>query len=605
VQATEQRVWHYVRPNEQTRVPRSLIVFDTEASTARVPGGHEQTWKVAVAWFSKSRKGRAPVQSEGVYLTPVDLWQAVTDHCRRSGRTVMWAHNLGYDARISSAFLDLPQLGWALVAHNVAPRGTWLVWRRERATLTMVDTASVWPTTLASIGKWFGLSKPELPGPDAPMAEWVERCRADVLITRTAVMAYLDWIETADMGNWQFTGAGMAWSAFRHKFLRHNMLVHADEDALAAERRAMWTGRCEAYWHGSIGYQEIQEWDFETAYAQIARDFNVPCQLLGAVGPRSAWRRALDDPQLAILAEVTVTTSVPTVPTLHDGRILWPVGTFRTTLWDVELRAAIDDGATVTFHRGWLYRARPALAEWAQWVIDQIHAPAGQCPLWLKAILKHWSRALVGRFAMTYSTWELWADMPTMAAERRTLIDEIEQRTYDLMHVGSDMWRESGTVEWAQSMPAVTGYVMAACRVRLWRLIRVMPPGSVLYCDTDSLLIGDQWVSTILDITQIGVGKGLRLKSTYRGFSIRGPRQIVTGERVRMAGVPVLAQRVGRDDFAGSVWESLDVALRAGRPDAVRTFDRRWHVAGTDRRRRGRGVGWTTPYKLDIEEMEL
>lgn len=601
----EPKVWHYVRPNETTRVPRSIIVINTAATTTRLTGGHEQTWKVACAWFRKARKGRAPVETESVYRTPRDLWQAVSDHCGASGRTVLWSHNLGYDVRISEAFLQLPSLGWTLDAHNVAPRGSWFIWHRDRATLNMVDTASVWPTTLASIGKWFGLGRHRTPGPDATADDWVPVCRADLLIARTAVCAYLDWIESADMGNWQLTGAGQSWSAFRHRFMSHRLLVHGDEDALAAERRAMWTGRCEAYWHGSIGYQEVQEWDLETAYASVARELDVPTQLVGPVSGRYLHNMPGRQPGLAVLAEVTVTTTVPTVPTLHDGRILWPVGTFNTTLWDIEIEAAIHDGATVTYHRGWLYRTAPALADWARWILERLHAPADECPLWLKAILKHWSRALVGRFAMQYSTWESWATMPTLGAERRTVLDDIEGTQYDTMHIGAELWRESGIVDWAQSMPAITGYVMSACRVRLWRIIQQMPPGSVLYCDTDSLIITDQWKPAILQITQIGVGRGLRCKSTYRGFSIMGPRQITTGERVRMAGVPVMATRTGPQDFAGSVWESLDVALRSGRPAAVRTYDRRWHVAGTDRRRLGPPVGWTRPYTVDTGDVEL
>jgi hypothetical protein len=469
----------------------------------------------------------------------------------------------------------------------------------------MVDTSSVWPVTLHTIGKWFGLGKPELPGPDAPIEDWIARCEADVLITRTAVMAYLAWIEEAQLGNWQFTGAGMAFTAYRHKFMSHKLLVHSDADALAAEKRAMWTGRCEAYWHGSINYQEVQEWDFETQYARIARDTLVPTQLVGPIGPRAPWREALDNPSLALLAEVTITTDTPTVPTLHDGRILWPVGTFRTTLWGPELEAAMADGASVTFHNGFLYRTAPALRDMAAWIIDSLHAPDAECPLWRKAILKTWSRTWIGRFAMTYKTWDDWGVMPQLGAERRTLIDDIEGATYDLMHVGHDLWREAGEVEWGQYMPAITGYIMAVARVRLWRLVRRMPPGSVMYVDTDSMIITDKFQDEIAAVAQIGIGDGLRLKSTYRGFSIRGPRQIVTGDRVRMAGVPILAQRVGPDDYAGSVWESLDVAMRSGRPAAVRTTDRRWHVPGVDRRRQGPGVGWTRPYKVDIGDMQL
>jgi hypothetical protein len=483
----------------------------------------------------------------------------------------------------------------------MAPRGTWLIWRRDKATLTMVDTASVWPTTLAHIGEMFGMGKPGLPGPDAPEAAWVARCEADVAITRTAVLAYLDWIETADMGNWQLTGAGMSWAVFRHRFMSHNLLVHGDEDALSMERRAMWTGRCEAYWHGTIGYQVVHEWDLAVAYARVARDIRVPVRLIGPMPPHHDWRKTLADPTLDLVAEVTVTTAVPTVPSLYDDHILWGVGTFDTTLWGVEIQAAIDDGATVTVHRGFLYRAEPALRDWAQWCIAQLAAPDQEVPAWRKAIVKHHVRALVGRFAMSFSTWEPWATLPTLGAERRTLVDDVEGRTYDLMHVGHDVWRQTGTQEWAQSMPAITGAVMAACRVRLWRILRALPDAAPLYCDTDSLLVTDQWYDAVAAIASSPLGEGLRLKTSWQGFTILGPRQIVTGEKVRMAGVPALARRTGRQDFAGEVWESLAASLKSGRPTSVRTMARTWHAKGVDRRRIGVGVGWTRPRVLTGE----
>jgi hypothetical protein len=464
----------------------------------------------------------------------------------------------------------------------------------------MVDSASVWPTTLAEVGKMFGLGKPRLPSDEDSEATWMARCEGDVRILRTAVRAYLDWVERADLGNWQLTGAGQSWAAYRHRFMRHPLLVHGDEDALAAERRAMWTGRCEAYWHGTIDYQVVHEWDLHAAYAMVARDAYVPIRLIGPMPPRHDWRTSVHSGRHRVLAEVTVTTEVPTVPAMYDDHIVWPVGTFRTTLWDVELTEAIQDGATVTIHRGWLYHAAPALQEWARWILAMLAAPDSEVPAWQKAILKHWGRALIGRFAMTYSTWDPFGSMPDLGAEQRTLIDEVEQSAYDIMHVGTQLWRQGDEVEWSQSMPAITGYVMAACRVKLWRILRSLPDAAPLYCDTDSLLTTDRWYRDVSAVAASPLGEGLRLKKSWDGFTINGPRQIVTGNRVRMSGIPVRAQRVGRHEYVGEVQESVAVGLRAGRTSTVRRMDRTWHTRGVDRRRRGPQTGYTYPHRLAI-----
>jgi hypothetical protein len=595
----EDRAWHYLKANETTRVPRSVIVVDTEARRARRRWGHEQSWRCGVAWFHRARKGRAAIESTREYLDPRTLWTDVSDHCRRRGRTILYMHNVGYDVRVADAFTILPEQGWKLVAQNMAPRGTWLIWRRGEATLSMVDSGSIWPTDLVTIGKWFGMGKLRLPDEDDSDAAWLARCRRDVDILRTAVAAYLQWIETADLGNWQVTGAGQGFTVFRHRHLTHRMLIHDDRDALAAERRAMWTGRCEAYWHGQIGYQEVDEWDLSNAYARQARDDVVPVRLVGPIGSDAGLVTALRDPGLAVLAEIEIETDVPIVPCHHDGRILWPVGRFTTTLWGPELRLVRDAPAKLRLVRGWIYRAAPALRSWATWVIESLDATDQAVPAWQKAIIKAWARSVIGRFAMQHSTWEQLADLAEPGIDRRTCLDIDTGEQFDLMQVGRALWQETGTVDWNQSMPMVTGYITSAVRARMWRIIQALPKEAVLYCDTDSILATDRWRSTIGTVAAAEVGAGLRLKRTWHGIHIMGPRQVVTGPQVRIAGIPRGAHRLGRNEFAGEVWESLARGLATGHPATVRTMDRIWRPQGTDRRRQTVGVGWTLPIRIE------
>jgi hypothetical protein len=597
---TEPRTYHYIRRNELTRIPRAHVILDCGAQVTRTPSGHDRTWRNAYAWFSRAPKGKAAKEWQAAFNDPGALWRAISDHCGRKARTVVWSHNTGYQARVSEAFIHLPALGWELAGHNLVPRGCWMTWRRDGATLVMVDVASVWPTTLASIGKMFGLAQPSVPDVATPEDVWRVWCERNVHILRTAVTAYLAWLSEHDMGNWQLTGAGQSWAAYRHKWMHHDLLVHGDADALAAERRAMWTGRCEAYWHGTELRQVLHEWDLSTAYARVARDARLPVRLLGPVPPNRSPESYVDDPRYVVLAEVSVETETPTVPTLHDDRILWPVGRFDTTLWDVEIQEAIADGATVTYGRAWLYRAEPALRGWAQWVLNSLSASDDVVPAWRKAIIRHWSRALVGRFAMQYSTWADWATSSTMDVERRTVIDEIEDSTYDILHIGAQIFREEGVEEWSNSMPAITGYVMALCRIRLWRLKKALPEGCVLYVDTDSLLATDLFSDEIAALARSSQGEGLRLKTSWQGFSLYGPRQIVTGDRVRMGGIPVRALRTARHKFEGEVYESVDVALRHGRASIVKAVDRTWTTTSVDRRRSGPSVGWTSPYRIEV-----
>jgi len=596
------RAWHNVRANETTRLPRRYIFMDTEARMRRVKVGNEQTWRLGVACYVVAEKGDPPRERWADYVEPGKLWEDVSAHCRKGARTVLWAHNLGYDARISGVFEHMPRLGWRLAAHNITPKGTWLEWQRDGATLIMADSTTVFAQKIARVGQWFGIGKLDVDMSSDDDAEWLARCRRDVEILKTAMMGYLGWLESADLGNWQMTGSGQSWAAFRHRFLTHKMTIHDEEEALSAERRAMWAGRCEAYWHGELHGQTVCEFDFTQSYVTIARDNSVPVKLLGPMPSGYDWRRILDSNTSALLAEVEVETTSPVLPTTKNGRILWPIGRFTTTVWDVELKAAIATGAKITVKRGWLYRLQPALQAWAEWTIGQLASDDALVPAWQKAILKHWSRALIGRLAMTYNSWEQFGTVQQQCVSRSRLVDIDTGEEYDIMQVGNDVWADAGRVESPNSMPMITGYIQAIARVRLWDVMQALPPHVLLYVDTDSLLVTQKHVAEVERVASSDIGAGLRLKRSWDGFAIFGPRQIVTGRQVRVSGVPTNAHQSGRGKYQGVVWDTLPGAMNRGHTSKVIIRDREWTVLGTDHRRDGIGIGWTKPFTVGGEQ---
>lgn len=589
----QERVWHNVKPNEVTRLPRRHIFIDTESRSVRRGKTGRQTWRLAVACYSTGRKGYGRKHEWKDYRTLLALWDDVSTFLGESGRVVVWAHNLGHDARISGVFKVLPSLGFNLVAHSISARNSWLEWRRGKATLLMVDSVAFFNTTIAHIGEWFGLGKPELPADSDSEHDWFARCRADVRILQTAVESYLDWLESSDLGNFQITGAAQSWATFRHKYLTHKLTVHDDQRALAAERRAMWTGRCEAYWHGELRGERVYEFDFKGAYPRIARDYTLPTKLLGPMPHGYNWRSILGSDKSALLARVRVNTPVPVVPTAVNGRILWPTGTFETVLWDIEIAEAIKAGAEVTVKEGWLYRKAPALKAWGEWILAEIEKDDDVVPAWQKAIIKHWSRALIGRFAMTYNNWDDFGTAPTAGVMRSVVYDATTKESYEIMQVGRNVWRDMGRVEWNNSMPMITGYVQAIGRVHLWQVLQAIGPRKVIYVDTDSILTTSKYVDDVARVAGSFVHGELRLKRAWDGFTVFGPRQIVTGEQVRVSGIPRIAERVDRNHYQGEVWDTLVGAIRNGAVDSVVTRDRIWEVRGIDNRRRGTGFGWT------------
>ena len=587
---------HYVRHNLTTRIPRNWICFDTEAQANKVGRNELQTFRLACAIYDSRRHDRDTwrERQSGVFHSTDALWAWIDARCERKARTVCVAHNLAYDLRISRAFTELPALGWELKDVRLDRGSTFAEWRRDTRTLVCMDSFSWLPASLAQIGAWVGLEKLALPPWDDTPETWAKRCWRDVEILAEANRRLVDWVRADDLGNWRATGAGQAWSAYRHRFMEHKLLAHDNDDARAAERRSAWTGRCEVWQWGTPTGGPFTEFDYSAAYARVGAECDVPVRLVGE--SRRPTLSQLDrlSTRYAVLADVEVTTDVPTLPTLYDDRIIWPVGHFSTSAWDCELTLARAHGATVTVRRLWWYRRAPALREFARWCLGVLYRNgAGFDPVVVCAI-KHWSRALVGRFGSRWSGWDTVGSAPTDDLRLSTVIDPKAGERYDLLQVGTTLKRRTELRDSRDAVIAIMAWVMAQCRVRLWELVETAGAEHVVYMDTDGLIV-NRFGAERLRAARID---GLRPKGEWGSVEMLAPRSMVLAGNLRASGVPKSSTRVGAHTWDGDVWQELTSSLRAGSGDTVRVSKRRVQLSGRDLRREHLECGRTAPYVL-------
>lgn len=588
---------HWIRANHASRVPRRHIVLDTEAHQATTGTTHTQTFRLACASFDHQTKaGRAwrPTQRER-FADPASLWSWVDGCTLKDRRTVLVAHNLAYDLRIADAFTHLPALGYELEMIRLDHGSAWCQWRNGTRALAMVDTVSWFGVGLDKIAALVDGEKRPLPGFDEGDAVWFDRCESDVEILRTAWRRVIDWLDTAKLGNFKPTGAGQGWAYFRHQHLTHKILHHAHESIAKLEREASFTGRCEAWRHGKLPAGKWQEWDFRAAYAQVAEDCEIPTRLQGHMGPKSALAACSAPGGFAALVHATITTDVPTCPTRGNGGILWPVGRYTSWLWDHEVRMALDAGATVTCAEGWRYETAPALRSWASAVLDMLADHEGGMDPLLQLVVKGWSRTTVGRFGAQWGSWE---DYGEAHGEDCTLVqghDGDSGRKFRLMMVGGKCLAEGPKSDAPDGAVHVMSWIMAECRVRLWKAMNAAGLDHVAYVDTDGLFV-DAAGSRALTAAQL---PGLRPKSAWGNVEVLGPRQLVLGGKLRVAGVPSAAVQVGPRTWAADVWRSLPASLRAGEADSVVLHGRRFVLNGVDRRRAHLPGGRTAALDLD------
>jgi hypothetical protein len=587
---------HYIRKNEAARIPERFIILDTEAHRARDRQGETQSWALACAAQLTVQRNGTITQSMSRFSDPTSLWRWISDFTRQKRRTVLYAHNLNYDLRISQALSQLPALGWTLQDMRLDGRGSWSRWTRNHATLLLCDSASIFPVPLDQLASTLGMTKLPLPASSA-REKLFARCQRDVEILAAGIEAYVIWLRSGMAGNWQMTGAAQSWSHFRHSHMTHRILIHNDSEAIAAERAAMHTGRAEAWQWGKIDRDKLWEYDWSNSYPRIAQSEDLPASLFGTCSVSDAgklpgmWRK------YKVLADVTISVRQPCVPMSTGERTIWPTGVFRTMLWDPELALVMQHGEITEVHKVWLYRKAPLLKDWAEWILSSLGKTDQSVPEWQKLILKHWSRALIGRFGMRYKQWQKFATAPTSRIFCSELYDRESGERSEIMQVGTDVFTLGELTETNDACPQITSYIMSAARAKLWRVCSSVGRDNVVYMDTDSLVVSFKGHNTIQSANGRGDFAGLRSKGVYRSAHIYGPRSAIFSGRPCVAGMPRKPVQEDFHKWRGEIWRSCQESIRRGEHDTVSVAARSFTLNYNTNRRAFLDNGGTAPYQ--------
>jgi hypothetical protein len=582
---------HWLRVNADSRSPHRVLFLDTETSPTLTDRAeeHRLRWWHARLCRRHVARPRSPLTVDYAGDTIGELAAIVADAAIARHTLWVYTHNLNFDLTATM----LPELlhghGFELVDLGITGRSPWLRLANGRRRIVFADSASWMPEPLAEVGKGVGVLKPDIDDwATATDEEIAHRCLADTVILAEAMLEIMDWWDDNDMGRWQWTGPGCGWAAFRHAFLHSKVLMDPDPARLEIERRAIYGGRREAFRIGDLGPARFADLDFAAAYPRIASTAPLPRRAIADVPALTLERYRQLPADWGVLADVTVTTRRPLVPCRVGRSVLYPVGTFQTTLAGPDIDALLAGGAGVRFGRTIIYQLEPFLAEWGQWVCGVIDGTGPDVPAPVRTMVKHWSRTVIGRWAMRAQRTEDWGEAcwPSWHAEQGTDLDT-GCEVIDLHACGRHL-RLTRDAEPENVFPAVTAWVEARCRQALASAMAEVDGGEVVQCDTDGFLImwqddavtaaagelvdpsGDGSMGGLAaprpPVPELVDGLPVRVKGLYRNATVLGPQQVIKDAKRKISGVPRGFEPKGPLTWHGWTWPGYAWQLAHSRP---------------------------------------
>lgn len=558
---------HQLKGNKSTEAPNRYLFTDTETRGERDELGNE-THKLRLGascyWEREHGTNRERVEWSD-YRTADAFWDTVDSYASERTRLVVFAHNIGFDLQVLGGPAKLRERGWVIRKAIIDSPRFILKARRGSQSLWLLDWFNYFRGSLAFAGALVGVPKMPMPSFDAPDSDWSVYCRNDVLVLFHAVRRYVEFITRYDLGAFAYTLAGQSLNAYRHRFMQHPIFIHVNADAIALERRGYFGGRTELFAKGELPPGEYAYVDINSAYASVMRDEEFPTALMAVLRRVSVERLGKLCEKYALVADVDLAAESPLYPRRWEQRLVFPVGSFNTTLSTPELRIALTRGHVERVRTCAIYRKASIFRHWVEEIYElRKDAKLQGDALW-DELLKRLLNSLFGKFGQQNDEWEFVAD-EAGEPDRIWTEHDLDQGTrVTYRRLGGVKEKAIGLREGYNSFVAIAAHVTSSARVLLLKYIEQAGFSHVYYCDTDSLIVdteGYRRLADWLSPTRLGF---LKLEGTSENVAIYAPKNYVFGELRRHKGRRKDATDLGNGRYRQTQFVSLVGSLRMGR----------------------------------------
>ena len=548
---------HILRRNAGTEQPSQVIFVDVETHDKRLSFDSVQA-VLTFGWAAFTQRTPRNQWTDAEWFrfdSAFAFWNWALSKTRAKTKLYMVCHNASFDFPVLEAFNVLQIAGYKLHKAIIEDPPTAFVFRSGDRSICLFDNLNLFRMPLSQIGASFGLSKLKMPGKKASLEAWDTYCRRDVEVLMKGFVDYLAFLEIHDLGNFALTLPSQALTSFRHRFMKHEILIDNNERALELARSSYLGGRCEAFRIGKVA-ESLHMVDINSMYPFVMFMSPVPYRLDG-----TSSHVSLDDlgrmlVNRACFADVDIETRVPAFPLKHKGRMIFPVGRFRIPLADPELRLAFNMDAIRNIHSVARYYADVLFDDYVQFFYQRRQLAKAHGDKKTDLMCKLFMNSLYGKFGQNGRKWEKVCDT---SEDGIFLWHEIDADTRQVrqfrrfLGVVEELKNES---EARDSHPAIASMITSAARLYLWQLIQQAGLEHVIYVDTDSLIVDDVGFHALADKLDSSTLGKLKLEESAPFADIRGLKDYTFGTKNRIKGVRKSAKKIDnttytQDSFRG------------------------------------------------------
>ncbi|KKL57876.1 hypothetical protein LCGC14_2231010, partial [marine sediment metagenome] len=333
---------HKLTRNKAIQKPSRLIFTDTETlETKHTENTFYHRLKLGHAIFTNIRSN-GKIEDKHLYYETVEVfWDNVDAFCKQGTRTYLYAHNQHFDFSVLKGNTELNRLGWELKAFYINSSVFIMRFKKEKKTLYVLDSGNIVKLPLEDIGEVFNIPKLKIDFRTATMEQLAIYCKRDTEILQAFILAFRDFVIEHDLGNFRFTIASQSFTAYRHRFMNHDIFIHDNIDVINLERESYRGGINEAYFIGLLDKEIYRSLDVNSLYAYVMRKYKYPTKLKWLVEGMTLDYLETLLKYYALTSKVLIKIDEPVFP-FKTAKVYYPTGEFITVLTTTALKYALE-----------------------------------------------------------------------------------------------------------------------------------------------------------------------------------------------------------------------------------------------------------------------
>lgn len=643
------RPWHWLRRNEGVSTPKVVTVFACASSAEPLQGKVPTERQTLRAWHAKTYRPEnvRPLVLAGSGEEAAGFWYHLQSVRRADASHWIFAHGLREYLTFLRFWkkLDLEEIkvhnpgdynvrrpgrlfwmkpGWsgALVLNDPP---TWIKCRWGQGVMNLVDVRNYVSAPLEDFAAAAGVELPADPDQASELPTIVGALEAEVDAVAGWLLALMKQWRDEDLGNWRPTGAGLAWNAYRHRFLdEKSVLIHANPDALKLERSAYFGARCIVGFVGEVKAPRsgtkgktlgktpldggtvvgpVTEFDVNGMYPAAMKNYDYPCRLL-------CVRSAVSDKQFAewlhthcLVSSVLINSPTRAYPIRRKrsqnapDEVFWRTGRFWVTLTTGELLDALERGLIEAVGQTAIYERRRLFPAYVDWAFAKRNLPDEPQHKIAREFGKILTNTPYGKWGQVRQGWQ---DLPDEEVHGAWGTYGSKQGIFRA--VGCALQKHFREGETIDSFPAIAAHVTAYARLMVDFWLEWLGPCALLYHDTDSFHVLQAGSSRITARpASVGIKlEQLKVKTQADSAEYFGQKHYRLGDVYKLGSMSIKRRLVEGGEFELDVAEPIDRLFDRDLDGSILVKRERRLIQAMPVDRQILPTGWTVPYAVKM-----